>query len=230
MFRSRSYRSSKSSVLGGGGHADKSTGDKKEKAFFTPQPVRSASKANPATTAPSLTAKPSYLINDGCSDLKSGINWELSKNSSPKGGYIVQEITIMALAFDCHNRPISLKKKMPLHYYEVWRVEPSSTEVTPDNADSFFFNVGTRDHTAHTYGSVVWAAAATYHDNVGEAEIPDHMVRNNPNTAGGALLSSVRDPRLGGNVSPAIPHELSYHWSCCTSGMSSNVIDSKTPS
>jgi hypothetical protein len=224
MFRSKSYRTSKSH-LGGGGSPDK-----KEKPFFTPQPVRSDSKASPGATAPALTAKPSYLTNDGCSDLKFGINWELSKNSSPKGGFILQEITIMALVFDCHNRPLPMKKKMPLHYFEAWRVEPNSTDVTPENADTFFFNIETRDHTAHTYGSVVWTAAATYHDNVSEAEMPDHMVRNNPNTAAGVLLSSVHDPRLGGNASPPIPHELSYHWSCCTSGMSPNVIDSKTPS
>lgn len=242
MFRSRSYRSSKSCAHGG------VQAEKEQTPFFTPRagspdrnepmgghgktpPAKSAPKQEPPVPViPQLSAKPSYVNNEGCSDLTVGINWDLSHDSSAKGGFIVQEVTITHAAFDCYGHPIPLKFKSPLHYFEAWQVEPGSTDVTPENADGFHFNVETRDHTAHTIGAVAFSAVATYHDNVSPDEMPDHMKRNNPHTAAGILLSSTSDPKLGGNISKSIPHELAYHWSCCDPGMKPNVIDKQTPS
>jgi hypothetical protein len=280
MFRSKSYRSSKSCAHGG------VQAEKEQTPFFTPRaggadqkepmgghdrlkepmgghdlikepmgghgadviagpgkkdpgpvahgktpPAKSPPKQEPAVPViPQLSAKPSYVNNEGCSDLTFGINWDLSHNSSPKGGFIVQEVTITHMAVDCHGHPVPVKFKSPLHYFEAWQVLPNSTEVAPENADGFHFNVETPDHTAHTIGAIVFSAAATYHDNVSPDEMPDHMVRRNPHTAAGILLSSTNDPRLGGTISKPIPHELSYHWSCCEPGMKPNVIDKQTPS
>ncbi|HEY4289313.1 MAG TPA: hypothetical protein VGN00_19565 [Puia sp.] len=254
MFRSKSYRSSKSCAHGG------VQPEKEQTPFFTPRAgapdrqaphqaprqephqaphqephqtplAKSAPKQEPPVPViPQLSAKPSYVNNEGCSDLTFGINWDLSHNSSPKGGFIVQEVTITYMAIDCHGYPVPLKFKSPLHYFEAWQVMPDSTGIAPENADGFHFSAETRDHTAHTIGVAIFSAAATYHDNVSPEEMPGHMVRKNPHTAAGILLSSTSDPNLGGNISKSIPHELTYHWSCCEPGMKPNVIDKQTPS
>ncbi|HXO77863.1 MAG TPA: hypothetical protein VN824_21560, partial [Puia sp.] len=182
MFRSKSYRSSKSCAHGG------VQAEKEQTPFFTPRaggtdlqepmgghdglrdpmgghgaaaktpPVTSASKQEPPVPViPQLSAKPSYVNNEGCSDLTFGINWDLTHNASPKGGFIVQEVSITHMVVDCRGYPVPAKFKSPLHYFEAWQVLPNSTEIAPENADGFHFNIETRDHTAHTIGTVIFS-------------------------------------------------------------------------
>ena len=180
-------------------------------------------------TVPQLTAIPQTVASNGCSDLTFPIVWDLSRKAAPTGGFILQEITITRLAFDCNGLLIPSKRfANPVHYFEAWPVTGGTTTITPANTDTFHFQTQAPDHTTCTSGVAVFSAVAQYHDNV--SALPGTMIPSNPATPAGILPSSLANPNLGGNVSRSVPHELSYHWNCCPCSSSPNVIDSKTPS
>jgi hypothetical protein len=180
-------------------------------------------------STPRLTAVPAGMLNDGYGEMTTEINWELSGNASDKGGFIVQEVTLNRLVFDCNNELVIDKHKNPLHYFEAWQVLPNSQEVLPANKDGFHYKAMDKHQVTRTYGAVSIVGVARYHDNVSPEEIPSHMVRHNRSTVAGMLLSSTHDPKLGGNVSAPILHALQYHWNSCSGGDNSNVVDTKTP-
>jgi hypothetical protein len=227
MPKSRSYRRNKP------GYANAVSQEREP--FFQAKPQ--APSSPPKTTVPQAPPrapdlKPvALLTNDNhCGDMSFMINWELSKDAAAAGGYVVQELTISYLVFDKFGRPVYREEKSPLHYFEAWRVLPNSKDMDPGSTDNFSFDIRTPDHNASTLGFVYFTAVAQYHDNVSPGEMPDHMVSGNKHTVAGQLLSSTRDPRLGGYVSKAVPHEFSFHWDCTKPGNDhSNIIDKQIP-
>ncbi|MBS1663828.1 MAG: DUF4157 domain-containing protein [Bacteroidetes bacterium] len=188
-------------------------------------------KEPPKYVVPKLSISSGSIMDEGCGELIWDAAWNIDHEAGDKGGWIIQEVSIQYQAFDCNMRPIPEKKlKSPLHYYEAWRVDPKSTDIRPE-LDSFAYKTKAADGSGHTLGFASWKAVAHYHDNVGENDLPDHMVRYNSKTAAGGLFSSTQDPRLGGDVSGPVPHELTYHWACCgEKGTKPNLIDHKIPS
>jgi hypothetical protein len=237
MKRDRELRE-KPEAQGGVGNiqrAPESAGPKKKEPSAVPK--RPAPSSPPKTALPQAPAKApelkpvALLTNDNhCGDMSFMINWELSKDAAAAGGYIVQDITITYLVFDKFGRPVYRQEKSPLHYFEAWRVLPNSKEMDPGSTDNFSFDIHTPDHTASTQGVVYFTAVAQYHDNVSQEEMPEHMVSGNKHTVAGLLLSSTRDPKLGGNVSKSVPHEFYFHWNCTKPGLDhTNVIDKQIP-
>jgi len=203
--------------------------DHDEKAHPNP-----AAKGVNLPIVPKLSANSGSFIDDGCGQVTWDVGWHLDHDSSDKGGWVIQHVTSYYNTFDCRGHYIAPQgKKSPISFFEAWRVEPNSTDMTPANIDTFKNTPQTEEypHTAHTFGSYMTVGVAQYHDNVGENELPSHMVAHNPDTFAHSLRSSKRDPQVGGNVSEPVRHELSYHWACCGErGTKPTVIDSKKTS
>jgi peptidoglycan hydrolase-like protein with peptidoglycan-binding domain len=168
----------------------------------------------PSGRAPTLSATVTTPATPGnCGNMNYVITWNLSGNAGRRGGFVLQDITIAWGALDCTGAFINVVPAFasPLHYYEAWRVAPNSTTFSPVATDTFFFNPSGPGLCSR--GIMVFNGVARYHDNV--ANLPGHMIANNPATAAGGLQSSLADPNVGGDVSPTMNHVLIFHWNCC---------------
>jgi outer membrane protein OmpA-like peptidoglycan-associated protein len=188
-------------------------------------------------TTPQLTAEwQPPTLSHGCNDTQFDIDWQLSRNSGPKGGFIIQDLTITWLAKDCNGHDIPFTVTSPLHYFEAWRVLPNSKAIDPTDGNIDIFKIviapPAGSTAACTTGKAQFTGIAHYHDNVDT--LPSGMVRNNSATWAGSLKSSVTDPAVGGNISRTVPHNFAFHWNCCpctpNPGAASAVVDSQTPS
>ena len=187
----------------------------------------------PSGTAPTLTPTVTTPPAPGnCGNMNFVVRWDLSGNSSRRGGFIIQDITITWNEVDCAGAPVAdpAGHVSPLRYWEAWRVDPRSTTVTPVNTDTFAWAPGLG--TGCTVDAVAFNGVAQYHDNV--AALPDHMTAGNAATKAGILQSSTADPNVGGDVSPAVAHTLNFHWGCCggpggTCAVTPTVVDGHTP-
>ena len=202
-----------------------------------PNTMASLDAAFAGTTPPPAPAPPavprlSAVINTGptpgnCGIMNFIINWQLSRNSGPQGGFVIQDITFNWNNRDCANNPVpdASGKIPPLRYFEAWRVAPNSTSLSPVATDTFSW---VNDlPSGCTTDRVTVRATARYHDNV--TTLPAHMAANNPSTFAGILQSSLTDPLVGGNISPAVSHNLTFHWNCCPCATNLTVVDSHTP-
>lgn len=191
-----------------------------------------ADNPKPPHVTPQLSLHSGGMLNEGCGELEWDCGWNLSGDSGPKGGWVIQEVKSHYNAFDAMARSIPLPdgKKSPVHFFEAWRVEPNSTDMTPANIDTFKYRPRPKDGTSHGFGNYITQAVAYYHDNVGEDELPGHMVAHNPDTFAISLRSSLHDPKVGGDISGPVKHELAYHWTCLDKGTQPNIIDTQTPS
>jgi hypothetical protein len=143
------------------------------------------------------------------------VQWSLSGNAAPAGGFVVQDVTFVWTTNDCAGNPVPNPdaRTSPLHYFEAWRVAPNSTNLSPVNTDTFFWPGSAPWAGPSSTGNVAITASATYHDNV--AALPVHMVANNAATFAGGLQSSLTNPAVGGTPSAVVPHALSFSWNCC---------------
>jgi outer membrane protein OmpA-like peptidoglycan-associated protein len=166
-----------------------------------------------------------------CGAMNFVIQWDLSRNAGAQGGFIVQELTISLFVQDCDGNINVMPFANPLHYFESWRVLPNSTNFDPlDGSTDTFMAAGSPPVGGGcTDGTIVFSGIAHYYDNVPNANMPAHMVRNNPATAAGGLRSSVTDPAIGGNISRPFIHTLSFQWTCCPCQSSPTIVDEHTP-
>jgi outer membrane protein OmpA-like peptidoglycan-associated protein len=168
-----------------------------------------------------------------CGGMNFVISWQLSRNSAANGGFIIQDVRFVWDVRDCTGAsvPNPDPRTSPLPYFEAWRLLPNSTNlsVLDGNTDTFFWPDAAPWAGGCTDGEVSITAVARYHDNVPVADMPAHMIRNNPATFAGGLRSSLSDPNLGGNISRDFPHRLRFHWVCCPCQSSPTVIDEQVP-
>ena len=193
-----------------------------------PTPTPTLTPPIPAAPAPRLSAVVTTAPTPGnCGSMNFVITWNLSANSAPAGGFVIQDITFTWNETDCANNavPDPGGRTSPLRYFEAWRVAPNSTNLSPVTTDTFSWASGLP--SGCTKDTVTVVATAQYHDNV--AALPAHMVANNPSTFAGTLQSSLTDPATGGNTSPVVPHRLTFRWNCCPCSSKPTVVEAHTP-
>lgn len=166
-----------------------------------------------------------------CGGMNFVIRWQLSRNSATNGGFVMQDVGFLWDVRDCSgvSVPNPDPRTSPLRYFEAWRVAPNSQNLSPVTTDTFFWPSNLPWAGGCTDGDVTITATARYHDNVPVADMPAHMVANNPATFAGGLRSSLTDPNLRGNISRDVPHSLTFHWVCCPCQSSPTVVDQHTP-
>lgn len=164
-----------------------------------------------------------------CGGMNFVIQWNLSRNSAPRGGFIIQAVNFVWNVVDCTGTavPNPDPRTSPLRYFEAWRVAPNSQNLSPVSTDTFFWPDVSPWGGGCTDGVVSIVGVAQYHDDV--ATLPSHMVANNPATFAGILQSSLSDPSLGGAISAPFDHRLAFHWVCCPCSSSLTVVDDHVP-
>ncbi len=180
--------------------------------------------AVPQLSATVVTATPG-----ACGGINFVIQWNLSRDSTPLGGFIIQAVSFVWSVIDCTGTPVPNPdpRTSPLQYFEAWRVAPNSRSLSPVTTDTFFWPDVNPWGGGCTDGVVSITGIAQYHDNVDT--LPPHMVANNAATFAGILQSSLTDPALGGAVSNTFDHRLAFHWTCCPCSSSPTVIDDRAP-
>lgn len=177
---------------------------------------------------PSIAAGPTPGV---CGVMDFVTRWQISRNASPRGGFVVQDLTITWDNRDCAGNevPDATGKVSPLHYFEAWRVLPGSTTFDAADGDTDHFVWVNDDPSGCTTDRVTFTGVARYHDDVAVADMPAHMTRFNSNTFAGGLRASLTDPALGGNVSRPVDHSLRFSWDCCPCQSSLTVVEQHTP-
>jgi hypothetical protein len=157
------------------------------------------------------------------------LQWSLSQNAGPQGGFVIQAVTFDWEVLDCTGTrvPNPDPRTSPLTYFEAWRVAPNSQTLSPIATDTFFWPDAPPWAGGCTDGAVRITAEARYHDDV--PALPAGMIANNPATFAGILQSSRSDPALAEPASNAIDHRLAFHWVCCPCSSSPTVIDAHAP-
>ena len=143
-----------------------------------------------------------------------GYLWDIIfhlNDAGPKGGWIVQKITIDREVIPCPDGP---SEKINNTYWEAWRITAGSKEdsdrlanknYTFDDEFSAPDKPNTKGHTNVT-GEVKFFEDAT---------LSDDFKKENPDTYAHGLPSTTKEPKFWDN-SNAAGHNLNYLWNCCT--------------
>lgn len=141
-----------------------------------------------------------------------GFSWQVSfklNPASPKGGWIVQKITIDRKAtVNCPNVYAPINKT----YWEAWKVNAGKDVTTYLEANAADYD--------DMFSAPSWYFSEGYHINTGglkffeELALPAGFVARNPRTYAGDLPSTDTEPDFwsGGD---AVAHNLSVVWDCC---------------
>jgi RHS repeat-associated protein len=133
------------------------------------------------------------------------IQWKLSQNS-PGGGYIVQDVLVVAARFDAAGNPTF---NVDLRFWEAWRVEPGSDRTSSANSgfryDDTFIFTGSRAAS----GSTSWTTSARFYEGL---ELPPSFVRLGVKEAG-VLPATKINPNLPlTDATPPVDRQFKREW------------------
>lgn len=130
-------------------------------------------------------------------------NWSLSQ-VSPRGGAIVQDISVTVEAYDRAGRRIV---GLPsTRYWEAWTVSPGSSVPTPYGQDTFKVN---RLPSEWHRGKVTWSGSARFYEGL---SLPSSFVPGGVGFAG-VLPSTSVDPKLStSSATPSVDGRFQVEW------------------
>ncbi len=130
-------------------------------------------------------------------------NWSLSQ-VSPRGGAIVQDISVTVEAYDrAGKRIVGLPST---RYWEAWTVSPGSSVPTPYGQDTFKVNSLPREWHR---GKVTWSGSARFYEGL---SLPSSFVPGGVRSAG-VLPSTSVDPELStSSATPSVDVRFQVEW------------------
>ena len=142
-----------------------------------------------------------------------GFDWKVKfelKESSGKGGWLVQEIAVVQVVQNCDG---TLNQTVSAHYWEAWEVKankdiPHLRDSTGVNFDD---NYRMPDR-GRTFGATNAVGIIKYFENV---SLPPTMKRNNAKTYAGILHADVVQPPFWNTEEEKDDHNFKIDWNCC---------------
>ncbi len=159
-----------------------------------------------------------------------GFDWKVKftlKETSKKGGWIVQQLTRDASIFTC---PGGIVEHTKLTYWEAWHVMPGTKGDSATLAGLYNFDDEFREPShPSTYGTVTFTGEVKFFEDL---DLPATFIRNNKATYAHSLPSTTAKPDFWSDKETA-PHSLTTTWNCCdgnsiTSLETTPTVENKT--
>ena len=180
-------------------------------------------KIDPDGLAPKLSYK---TISGPTPSDRGGFKWVIQwllDADSPKGGWVMQHVTVTADIHDCTGKKIPLPNASWWPLWEAWKINKGKKVTT--YAETGDFEDDTYELPSSggcTKGTITVEGSSDFYENL--ALPPVFKVTNKP--PAGILPETQTDPKLTGG-SGGISHTLTATWNCCDGKDKKTTITTK---